>query len=71
MLFYVLYLYDMLITLLVVMHVCMYKYIINAYYLLLYHVRVTNITINEVDQPLISNVIEVCTYMCSYVLHIV
>ena len=36
-----------------VLHVCKY--------------RVTNITINEVDQPLVSNVIEVRMYICTYV----
>ena len=51
------------------MYVCTSTYV-HTYYLLLYHVRVTNVTINEVDQPLLSNVIEVRTYMCSYVLHI-
>ena len=30
--------------------------------------RVTNVTINEVDQPLVSNVIEVCmqVHVCVY-----
>ena len=53
------------------MHVCVCVSMqVHTYYLLLYHIhnfRVTNITINEVDQPLISNVIEVCIiimYIC-------
>ena len=45
-------------------YVCTSTYV--YVYLLLYHVRVTNITINEVDQSLISNVIEVRTH--TYVL---
>ena len=39
-------------------------------YIIFYHVcnfRVTNITIDEVDQPLISNVIEVRMYICTCV----
>ena len=48
----------------------MYRCLYHLFNLLLYHVcnfRVTNITINEVDQPLISDVIEVrvFVYVCT------